>query len=120
EGLLLSSFQDDAATANYYRYMINHDSLQNSTRRDIVADDNYTNGQMVTFGGDYEYERGDTIVLTLYHIEKNYHDFLNSVSTARRSSGNPFGEASQVVSGLKGGIGILTNLAFDRRTIIID
>ena len=120
EAILLTSFQDDTNTANYYRYLVHSDSLEEGTNRDIVTDDELVKGQQITFGSAYEFEKGDTLTVTLYHIEKKYHDFLNSVSNARNSNGNPFGQPSKVKSAVSGGLGIFTSLVYDRKTVIID
>lgn len=117
---LLTSFQDDPNSENFYRYMVHRDSLTNNSQREFVSSDRLTNGKRVTYGSGYDYERGDTLVISLFHIEKQYYDFLSSVSDARSANGNPFAQPSRIVSSVRGGIGVFTNIAYDRKTVVID
>ena len=116
---LLTTYQDDPDAQNFYRYMVHRDSLTNTTQRDFISSDRLTNGQRVSYGSGYDYEAGDTLVVSLYHIEEQYYDFLGSVTDARNANGNPFAQPSRIVSSVKGGIGIFTNLAYTRKTVII-
>lgn len=116
---LLTSFQDNANTANYYRYMTHLDSLNTDAERDLLTNDELTNGKRTSYGSAYDYEEGDTMIVTLYNIEKQYYDFMRSVSDAKDANGNPFAQPSRIKSSVFGGIGIFTNLAYDRRTVIL-
>lgn len=119
EAYLLTSFYDDRNTANYYRYMTHVDSLSGGSDRDFATSDDLTNGKRVSYGSSYKYEEGDTLIVTLYHIEKQYYDFLSSISNAKDANGNPFAQPSKINSSVEGGLGIFTNLAYDRKTVII-
>lgn len=116
---LLTSFQDDGNTDNYYRYVTHLDSLNTKPERDFTLDDNLTNGKRTSLGSAYDYDRNDTIIVSLYHIEKQYYDFLNSVENAKSANGNPFSQPSKIKSSVQGGIGIFTNLAFQRKTVVL-
>ncbi|MBD1397050.1 DUF4249 domain-containing protein [Pontibacter sp. JH31] len=116
---LLTSFQDDPDAENYYRYMTHRDSLSRGTSRDFVSSDQLTNGKRISYGSAYDFEKGDTLIVSLYHIEKDYYNFLNSISDAKNANGNPFAQPSRIVSSVQGGIGIFTNLAYERKTVII-
>lgn len=119
EALLLTSFQDDGNTRNFYRYMTHTDSLRKGSRQDIFTTDELTNGKRIVYGSGYMYAPGDTVVVSLYHIEKQYYDFLVSTDNAKDANGNPFAQPSRIRSSVQGGLGIFTNLAFSRKTIII-
>lgn len=119
KALLLTSFQDDAATPNFYRYLTHRDSLEKESPRDLLSNDDLTNGKLTTYGSSYRYEDGDTLIVSLFHIEKQYYDFLQSVDNAQNSNGNPFAQPANIKSSVQGGFGIFTNLAFDRDTVII-
>ncbi len=119
EAYLLTSFHDDASTTNYYRYMVHQDSLQTDANQNFTSSDRLTNGQRISFGSSYEYARGDKALVTLFNIEKQYFDFLNSTADARSANGNPFAQPSQIISSLQGGIGIFTNLAYTRKVVVI-
>jgi hypothetical protein len=114
---LLTSFQDNPNVNNYYRYVTHRDSLHTDPQRSFLANDKLTNGKRTTFGSAYDYERNDNLVVTLFHIEKQYYDFLSSTEDARNANGNPFAQPSKIKSSVQGGIGIFTNLAFDRRKV---
>ena len=116
---LLTSFQDDAGTSNYYRYVTHIDSLNTKPDRDFTLNDNLTNGKRTSLGSAYDYDRNSTIIVSLYHIEKKYYDYLNSVEDAKSANGNPFAQPSKIRSSVQGGIGIFTNLAFQRKTVVL-
>lgn len=120
EALLLTSFQDDININNYYRYMTHRDSINHDSDREFVSADNLTNGKRVTFGSNYRYERGDNLIVTLFNLEKQHFDFLSSSDNAKDANGNPFAQPSRIRSSVQGGIGIFTNLAYDRKTVVIN
>jgi hypothetical protein len=120
EAYLLTSFQDDPDKHDFYRFMINRDSLEKGSVRDFVSNDELTNGKRVSFGTAYDFEKGDTLIVSLFHIEKPYYDYISSVTDAKNANGNPFAQPAKVKSSVQGGIGIFTNLAYDRKMVIID
>ena len=117
--LLLTSFQDNGNTQNYYRYMTHRDSLNHDSDREFYASDEVNNGKRVTYGSNYRYEQGETIIITLFNIEKQYFDFLSSTNNAKNANGNPFAQPSRIRSSVQGGLGIFTNLAYDRKVVVI-
>ena len=119
EALLLTSYQDDASTGNHYRYMVHRDSLTNGSEQDTRSTDVLTNGKRVTLGSGYIYNSGDTLIVTLYNMEKQYYDFLTSTTNARDANKNPFAPPSKIHSSVQGGLGIFTNLAYDRKVVVI-
>ena len=119
KALILTTFQDDPGKANFYRYMTHRDSLEKGSEREFVTSDDLTNGKETTYGSGYDYEEGDTLILSLYHIEKQYYNFLRSVNDAQSANGNPFAQPAKVKSTVQGGLGVFTNLAYDRNTVII-
>ncbi|MCJ8164521.1 DUF4249 domain-containing protein [Pontibacter sp. E15-1] len=119
EALLLTSFQDEAATRNFYRYMTHLDSLSSGSKQDIFSNDELTNGKRISFGSGYSYDPGDTVIVTLFNIEEQYYEFLRSTSGAKDANGNPFAQPSKVKSSVLGGMGIFTNLAYERKVVII-
>lgn len=116
---VLTTFQDDAAQQNYYRYITHRGSLLKGSSRDFAATDELTNGKQTVYGSGYDYKEGDTLMLSLYNIEKQYYDFIKSTDDAKNANGNPFAQPASVKSSVQGGIGIFTNLVFDRDTVII-
>lgn len=119
EALLLASFQDDGDTRNFYRFMIHRGNLKVDSERDFTTNDNLTNGIQMTLGTGYSFEKGDTLIVSLFHIEEPYYNFINSASDAKNANGNPFAQPSSIKSTVQGGLGVFTNLAYDRKVIII-
>ena len=84
-----------------------------------MFEDRFATNNEITLGTGYEYEEGDTLFVTLFHIDKAYHDFLESAKDAAGANGNPFAQPSQVKSTVTGGIGVFTTLVYDRQQIVI-
>lgn len=134
EGKAYATFivPDDPNVANFYRIML-HDStllLQNDSIPfikfcnnpdfDISIDDaRFFDGGNVSWGTPFEYEDGDTLIFTVYHIDKTYHDYLETLSNNRSANGNPFAQPGQLLTNIQGGVGIFTFLAYDRDTLYV-
>lgn len=106
---------DNDPEINYVRRML-HDGSLDSLVIDFVATDEFTEGDRFIFGSDYSFERGDTIINTLIHINKEYYDFYQSVQGAAFVNGNPFGQPGQIISNIEGEgnpIGIFTCITVD-------
>jgi len=116
---LLTKFQDPAETADFYRLLIHKDSISQDSERDFTIDDRLTNGQLVTLGTSYRFSPGDTLLITLYHIDQPYYYFLQSVNDARNANGNPFAQPAAIRSTVQGGVGVFTILSEDRRRVIL-
>ena len=117
---LLIHFDDDPAVDNYYRIQIHRDSLNQKADVDFSLDDTFATNNEVTIGTGYNYRKEDNLYVTLYHIEKKYYDFLQSVESAANSNGNPFAQPARVKSSVQGGIGIFTTLVYDRKEFYIE
>jgi len=118
---LLTKFTDDGSTTDFYRYTVHKDSLSSRKRQsDFETDDRIYNGKKYAFGSSYRFELKDTLFVTLYHIEPQYYDFLNTLDAAQSANGNPFAQPIALKSTVNGGIGVFTALTFDRRRIIIN
>lgn len=106
---------DNDPEINYVRRML-HDGSLDSLVIDFVATDEFTEGDRFIFGSDYSFDRGDTIINTLIHINKEYYDFYQSVQGAAFVNGNPFGQPGQIISNIEGEgnpIGIFTFISVD-------
>ncbi|GAB4129382.1 MAG: hypothetical protein OHK0045_07360 [Raineya sp.] len=77
-----------------------------------------TNGE-VSIGTSYRFKDKDTIQVLLYHIEKQFYNYIRSVEDARDAAGNPFAQPSPILSSVKGGLGIFTTAQYDEKNIII-
>lgn len=118
---VLTYITDDPAESNYYRRMMHKGSLDSLAIQDFAADDRLAEG-VIAFGTGFNYAVGDTLIATIFHIDKAYHDFLESLSDAAGANGNPFAQPSPVISELGGtadAIGIFTGLSYVRKTIVV-
>ena len=112
-------FTDDASMDNYYRVLI-HNGVLGQTDQDFAINDRFFNGDPVPFGSNFEFGIGDTAIVTIFHIEEYYHDFLETYQEAFFANGNPFAQPVQIVSNVAGGLGIFTGLSYARDSVIIE
>jgi hypothetical protein len=61
--------------------------------------------------------KADSIVVTLFNIQKDYYDYLLSARYAKSAYRDPFLTPEGIKSNIKGGIGIFTYYTFDKRSI---
>lgn len=115
---ILVTFSDDKTQDNYYRFVAHKDSLRNVIQRFALTDD-LAETSNISVGTQIIFEKGDTAFLTLYHIEKSYYDYLQTIEAARDANFNPFAQPAMIKSNVKGGIGIFTGLAYDTKVIVI-
>ena len=120
EAVVLTRFQEDGSTPDWYRFKLI--KLRNGTRDEVYTlelDDDVFNGDLVTFNTLFEWLPGDTAIATLYHIEQNWYDFIESSEDAASANGNPFGQPSAIKSNIIGGTGIFTGFSTTTDTLII-
>ncbi|MCC3158280.1 DUF4249 domain-containing protein [Hymenobacter sp. 15J16-1T3B] len=117
--LVTVKFQDPPGVGDYYRFQIHRDSISGAREVDYNPEDRLLDGQLITLGTSYEFEPDDTLFVTLYHLDRPYYRFLQSVDDAQSANGNPFGQPAAVQSTVQGGIGVFTILNYQRRQIIV-
>ncbi len=118
---VLTYFTDNPGEDNYYRRMFHKSSLDSAAIQDFSADDRILEG-VAAFGTGYNYSAGDTVISTLFHIDKAYFEFLESLEDAVNANGNPFAQPSPIISNLQGSadaVGLFTGLSYDRKAIIV-
>jgi len=119
---VLTYFADNPNERNYYRRMLHEHTLDSIPEQDFATDDRFVDNNIV-FGSGYNFAAGDTVFNTIFHMDRAWYDFFNSVQTAASSNGNPFGQPSPIISNLQGdanAIGIFTGLAYDRIMTIVE
>lgn len=122
----LTKWQDPGDEVNFYRRLLEKsyteevfDSLGNSAGlvvrndeiQDFIIDDDIENGQLITIGSDFEFERGDTTTATNYHITQAYYRFIETTDAAFVANLSPFGQPTLVESNIEGGTGIFTGFS---------
>jgi hypothetical protein len=97
---------------NYYRIIMNEDSLNGPPAVEFTFTDNQLDGKRFPLGTSYRFKRGKKMHIRIFHIEKTWYDYLRSISAANRANGNPFAQPATVKSPMEGGYGIFTTLNF--------
>lgn len=109
----------DAVEKNYYRCIINKDSVNGEKMIDILTDDKlFQNGKGFIVSGN-KFKQGDTLIVRLFHLEEAYFNFLKSVNKANLANEDPFAQPNTVINNVKGGLGIFTFLAVDTKKYIV-
>lgn len=120
---ILTYITDDPNATNYYyltqhRTRVSGDSLKvNFSLGDDLINRAETN--QIVLGGPPSYEPNDTVILTLYHIEEPYSQFIETTSAAESNNGNPFAQPGTIRSNIQGGYGIFTALIPARDTFYL-
>lgn len=123
---VLAYHRDNPDTEDYYRRMIHINSLDSLPLQNYTTDDKINHSEEVAFGAIYERKDkqpviGDTMIISLSHITKEYHEFFTSITNANLANGNPFGQPGQIKSNVAGAsnpIGIFTGFVSRRDTVI--
>lgn len=119
KALVTVKFQDPPGLGDAYRFQIHKDSVAAGREVDYMPEDRLLDGQLITLGTGYEFEANDTLWVTLYHLDRPYYRFMQSVDDAQSANGNPFGQPAAVQSTVTGGIGVFTILNYQRRMIVV-
>lgn len=116
---VLARFHDPETPLDYYRFQIHRRRVNRDPEVEYTIEDRLNNGTEYTLGTGYDFKRDDTLVVSLYHLDRPYFQFLQSVQDARNANGNPFGQPSAIKSTIEGGVGVFTVLSYQRRTVIV-
>lgn len=119
---VLTYISDDPTQENHYRRMLNYSSLDSVPVQDFIFPDRTATNGLIAFGTGYELLEGDTVFNTVFHISREYYDFIESLQLAVLGNVNPFAQPSPIKSNVQGSadpIGIFTGLSYVRDTTII-
>ncbi|WP_165768304.1 DUF4249 domain-containing protein [Hymenobacter amundsenii] len=116
---VLGRFRDPATPLDYYRFQIHRRRVNRDPEVDYTVEDRLSNGTEYSLGTGYDYKANDTLFVTLYHLDRPYFLFLQSVQDARNANGNPFGQPSGIKSTVEGGLGVFTFLSYQRRRVML-
>lgn len=119
---LLTYVTDDVSTPNFYRRLLNYATLDSLPQQDFVFSDRTSTGTKIAFGTGYDLLRGDTAFNTIFHISREYYDYLESVQLAVVGNINPFAQPSAIrsnVSGSANPLGIFTCLVYDQKMTVV-
>lgn len=107
------------ARAHFYRVLVGKRSADFGAIRDLLADDAITAGDRLPVSTDFNFRLGDTLVVRVLHVERDYYDFLSTSRQAQNVAGNPFAQPAPVRSNIAGGFGIFTAFQPVERRLII-
>jgi Domain of unknown function (DUF4249) len=118
----LTYITDDLRTTNYYRRLLNYKSLDSLPQQDFLVNDRFSTEPSIAFGTGYDLKLGDTLYNTIFHLNKEYYDYIESYQLAIVGNLNPFAQPSRIrsnVTGTSNPLGIFTALVYDRDTTIV-
>lgn len=114
---------DPVDQKNYYRRMLHFNSVTDSFPvQDFITDDVFVNNGRLAFGHGFDLKRGEIAINTIFHIDRAYFNYLNSVRNSIVSNGNPFLQPGVILTNLSGNAnptGIFTGLSYDRVFTVI-
>lgn len=119
---VLTYITDDLGQENFYRRLLNYGTLDSIPDQDFLANDRIATTSLIAFGTGYELSEGDTVINTVFHIRKDYYDYIESVQLAVFGNLNPFAQPSPIKSNVQGTgnpLGIFTCLVYDRDTTVV-
>jgi hypothetical protein len=112
-------FRDPGETEDFYFFSVHLDSINQRAEVNYQVPDRLSNGQPFALGTGFDFEPYDSLIVSLFHLEKQYFEFISSVDEAKNANGNPFAQPSRLRSTVQGGLGVFTNLAVDRRSLLL-
>ncbi|MGV3639320.1 MAG: DUF4249 domain-containing protein [Adhaeribacter sp.] len=108
-------FRDPGESADHYFFSVHLDSINRKAEVNYQVPDQLNNGKPFALGSGFDFEPYDSVIVSLFHLEKQYYEFLNSTEEARNANSNPFAQPSRLRSTVQGGLGVFTNLAVSRQ-----
>ena len=99
---ILTYITDDLSQENFYRRLLNYKSLDSIPDQDFLASDRISQTALIAFGTGYELKEGDTVYNSIFHVTREYYDFVESVQLAVVGNLNPFAQPSPIKSNVRG------------------
>lgn len=103
---------DFPGESNFYRIIMNEDSLNGPPALEFSFSDNGLDGQRFPVGTSSRFKPGKRMFIRLYHIEQQYYLYLRAMEAASRANGNPFAQPATITSPMKGGFGLFTTMNY--------
>jgi hypothetical protein len=116
----LTKFKDDPSVKNYFRLVLNKNTLTDSVELDIVLDNGFANSNNeFVYGSGYNFKVGDVINARVFHLTYDYYLYLTTLQNAQSALVNPFAVSGEVVSNIKGGLGVFAALSYAQKSIVV-
>lgn len=130
QALILTAIEDAAGVPNFYRRLLaerrpevgeegTDTTWVSDEQQDFVLDDGFSDGETILFGTGFDFETGDTLISTIYHITEDYFRFVDTRDAAVAASLSPFAQPAQLYTNISGGQGIFVGLSLDRDTAVV-
>jgi Domain of unknown function (DUF4249) len=121
EAYCLTKFKDDPSQNNYFRLILNKNTLSDSVELNIILDNSFANSSNeFVYGSGYSFKKGDVINARLFHLSYDYYLYLTTLQNARSALVNPFAVSGEVVSNIKGGLGFFAALSYTQKSITVN
>jgi hypothetical protein len=121
EAYCLTKFKDDPTQPNYFRLILNKNTMTDSVELDIVLDNGFANSSNeFVYGSGYNFKKGDVINARLFHLSYDYYLYLTTLQNASSALVNPFAVSGEVVSNIKGGLGVFAALSYAQKSITVN
>ncbi len=117
---LFVRFRDNPKIANFYRMSLQKDKPKNDRdSRDFHFGDLFFDEEG-GIGTAYDYRAKQKVLISLYHLEPTYYNFIRSTQAAARANANPFSEPAVVLTNVKGdGTGIFAALSYSQVNYVV-
>jgi Domain of unknown function (DUF4249) len=116
----LTKFKDDPTKNNYFRLILNKNTLSDSSELDVIIDNSFANSSNeFVYGSGYSFESKDVIIARVFHLTYDYYIYLTTLQNARTALLNPFAVSGEVVSNIKGGLGVFAALSYDQKSVVV-
>lgn len=117
---VLTKFQDnDPDKPNYYRIIVNRQRNGSKKVADFTFEGRFKTGNQIAIATGYDFRDKDTAAVKVYHLSKDYFDFIRTVDDAKQGNLNPFAQPTVVKSTLKGGLGVFAILAYSDHSLVV-
>ncbi len=114
----LTKFSDNSTNADYYRLVLNKNTLYDSVEIDVLIDNSFANANNeFIYGSGYNFKTGDTIIGRVFHLTYDYYLYLSTLRNARAALVNPFAVSGEVVSNIQGGLGVFAALTYTQKSV---
>ena len=120
---VLTYLTDIPREENFYRRMLSVGSLDSVPEQDFLVEDILTDNGVIAFGTGFDYTKGDKVINSLWHISKEYYDFLESVQFSIQANLDPITQPGMIISNVNGSanpLGIFTGISLSRDTTNIE
>jgi hypothetical protein len=120
EAYCLTKFKGNPNVKNYFWLVLNKNTLVDSIELNTILDNSFANSNNeFVFGSGYSFKVGEVINARLFHLTPDYYLYLTTLQNAQTALVNPFAVSGEVVSNIKGGLGIFTALSYSQKSVTV-